>query len=600
MDEKLKRYLTLATESNPVWLAHDQIAYIRRDDSGTNIWQLNLQTGERTKRTSRDTRVWAIAALPSTGDLFYALDENGHECEQFYRLKPAAAEAERLTDAPDVRHFWGGVTPDGQTIAYACNRRTPETFDIWTKDLVSGDETLVAEHSDNYNWPATGGLSPDGRYLLYNKLRGESDNALWLTDLEAKKSWRVPADDRISAETGPAWRHDGQGFYLLTDRDGEFNSVCYYDMASKTMESVFRYGWDAASLAVSADDRYLAVLVNEDGYTALHIHDLVTGGEVNTIKPPRGVLSDYQHAVWSPEGHRLAFTLTSGTRPEALWLLDLDTDDMRRLSRDEITVSERAAFVEPILCRFASFDGLEVPYWLYVPAGKEANALPVVVDIHGGPEGQEMPSFNAFIQYLLGEGFAVAAPNVRGSTGYGKTYTHLDDVEKRLDSIRDIESLVAHLIETGTADADRIAVTGVSYGGFMTLSCAARLPDLWACAIATVGMYNLVTFLENTAEYRRAHRESEYGSLERDRELLRQVSPVAKIDQIVCPMMIVQGKNDPRVPVTGAEQAVEALRDRNREVAYLCYEDEGHGIAKLKNRLDCYPKMADFLKKHLL
>ena len=151
MDEKLKRYLTLATESNPVWLAHDQIAYIRRDDSGTNIWQLNLQTGERTKRTSRDTRVWAIAALPSTGDLFYALDENGHECEQFYRLKPAAAEAERLTDVPDVRHFWGGVTPDGQTIAYACNRRTPETFDIWTTDQPSGDKTLEAPPSDNYN-----------------------------------------------------------------------------------------------------------------------------------------------------------------------------------------------------------------------------------------------------------------------------------------------------------------------------------------------------------------------------------------------------------------------------------------------------------------
>ena len=234
-----------------------------------------------------------------------------------------------------------------------------------------------------------------------------------------------------------------------------------------------------------------------------------------------------------------------------------------------------------------------------MPYGIEARNLPVVIEIHGGPEGQEVPSFNGFIQYLLSEGIAVVAPNVRGSTGYGKIYTHLDDVEKRLDSVRDIDSLVTHLIESGTADKNKLAVSGTSYGGFMTLSCASRYPHLWACAIDTVGMYDLVTFLENTADYRRAHRESEYGSLEKHYDILKAVSPAAKISDISAPIMIIQGRNDPRVPVTEAEQAVNALRSLGRTVEYLCYDDEGHGIAKLKNRLDCYPKMAAFLKKYL-
>lgn len=240
-----------------------------------------------------------------------------------------------------------------------------------------------------------------------------------------------------------------------------------------------------------------------------------------------------------------------------------------------------------------------MPFWLYVPKGAEPKDLPVVVEIHGGPEGQELPTFAPFIQYLVSEGIAVAAPNVRGSTGYGKTYTHLDDVEKRLDSVKDIGSLVEHLVSKGIADRDRLAVNGMSYGGFMTLSCATRLPELWCCAIDTVGMYNLESFLENTAEYRRAHRETEYGSLIHHRHILREVSPIAKIDDIQAPLMVIQGRNDPRVPAEEAEQVVGTLQEKGHTVEYLCYEDEGHGITKLKNQLDCYPRMAAFLKQYM-
>ena len=207
--------------------------------------------------------------------------------------------------------------------------------------------------------------------------------------------------------------------------------------------------------------------------------------------------------------------------------------------------------------------------------------------------------FAPMIQYLVNEGLTVVAPNVRGSTGYGKNYHHLDDVEKRLDSVHDAACLAEHLVKEGLAEKDRIAVMGGSYGGYMTLSCITRYPDLWAAGVDTVGMSNLETFLENTADYRRSHRESEYGSLEHHRQILHDVSPIHKVDQITAALMVVHGANDPRVPVGEAEQIVQSLRSRNVPVEYLLYTDEGHGIAKRKNQLDCYPKVAAFLKKHL-
>lgn len=599
MKEKLQRLLEAVTETSPVWLdGGETIAYIRCDGKGARIWQKNLKTGERICRTTEDVRIWSMQSIPETGDIFYAADETGSECEQIYRIAPGKKDGADVTCSSGTRHFWGGVTVDGKTIAYACNLRKKQSFDIWKKDLDTGKAAMVRKNDDHYNWPCHDALSPDGRYLLYNKLCAENDNALWMADLLTGDAKRIPQDDVLSAETEPAWRHDVNGFYLLSDRGGDFVGVYTYDLASGSMQRVFSYDWDAVGISVSQDDRYLAVIVNADGYSDLHIYDMTDRSEIDFARPPKGVIGA-NRMNWSRDGHKLLFTLASGTCPDAVWMLDLDANAIRKISDDGMLEEDEKMLAEPVPGRFSSFDGLTVPYWLYVPCEKEPKNLPVLIEIHGGPEGQAVPSFHAFIQYLLGEGIAVVTPNVRGSTGYGKAYSHLDDVEKRLDSVRDIDSLVAHLIETGVADRSRIAVSGASYGGFMTLSCAARYPNLWACAIDTVGMYDLVTFLKNTAEYRRAHRESEYGSLERDYATLKAVSPSAVIENIRAPMMIIQGRNDPRVPVTEAEQAVAALTARGRTVKYLCYDDEGHGIAKMKNKLDCYPKMAVFLKEHL-
>ena len=600
MKERLEAYLKVESAGNAVFTDKgDTFACISTRAGAPQIWQRTISQGSWRQRSFGNERIWRISAHPQTGSILFCMDVGGNENEQIFMLAPDADAPVNLSQDPASRHYLAGLSCDGKTVVYSSNARTPETFDIWTMDIQTGEKRLVVQNSDHYNTPAAGGLSPDGRYVLYNKLLGASNSAMWMADLTTGATVKIPADDVVAAYDSPVWRSDSQGFYVLTDRNSEFAFVAYYDVKTAALTEVYRTDWDVENLALSADDRYLAMIVNADGYSALRILDTKTGALLNIPEPPKGVISYYETLDFSRDGHKLLFSLSSGKRPKDIWMLDLDADSLRRVTDSRMEGVDPDELVEPQLCRFQSFDGLSVPYWLYVPAGKKAEHIPLVIEIHGGPEGQEKPAFDAVIQYWLLQGIAVVAPNVRGSTGYGKTYQSLDDVEKRLDSVHDIDALVQHLIDTGVADEKAIAVMGMSYGGFMTLSCAARYPHRWACAVDTVGMYNLVSFLENTAPYRRSHRESEYGTLAHDRETLYRVSPISRIDDLTAPLMVIHGRNDPRVPFSETEQVVEHLRQKGVKVEFLPYDDEGHGIIKLKNKLDCYPKVAAFLRKNL-
>jgi dipeptidyl aminopeptidase/acylaminoacyl peptidase len=255
--------------------------------------------------------------------------------------------------------------------------------------------------------------------------------------------------------------------------------------------------------------------------------------------------------------------------------------------------------VVPERHRYRSFDGEEVPLFAYRPPRPLADPPPVVVLIHGGPESQYVPSFSPVVQYLVAQGFGVVAPNVRGSTGYGKRWQHLDDVEKRLDSVRDLASLHDWLEADGGFDPDRAVLYGGSYGGYMVLAGLAFQPERWAAGIDIVGISNLVTFLEHTAPWRRRFREREYGSLERDRDFLVAASPITHVDAIRAPLFVIHGANDPRVPLGEAEQIHAALTEKDVECELLVYGDEGHGLAKLANRLDAYPRAVEWLDRVL-
>ena len=307
------------------------------------------------------------------------------------------------------------------------------------------------------------------------------------------------------------------------------------------------------------------------------------GGRLEGL--PGGVVSAL---AFAPDG---SLTVTAGPPDDStdVWTA---APAVGRRTRSAVGGLDRSGFVRPVLEEVESFDGRRIPYLRFGPAGR-----PALCWVHGGPESQFRPQMAPVIQYLCAQGITVAAPNVRGSTGYGRTYHHLDDVQRRLDSVADLAALARAL---GAGAGTPVGVMGGSYGGYMTMAAITEHPDLWRCAVNIVGIVNFVTFLERTGAYRRALREAEYGSLERDRAFLESISPIRKIERIACPLMVIHGANDPRVPVSEAEQVVEALRARNAPVEYLRYEDEGHGITRLPNRLDCYLRVAKFLQGHLL
>jgi dipeptidyl aminopeptidase/acylaminoacyl peptidase len=594
---KIEDYFKISVSHSGFMADENTLIYIS-DESGINqIYKKLLSTGQVVQLTFLKDRVWQISPEMAGRTAFFSSDVGGNEQVQIFSIDIDSGENHNLTNNPAARFAFGGVLPGNEYIVASSNARNPANYDLVKINIANGKTEILLENQDNYNIPAA--LSPDGRYLLYNKMNGISENYLWMLDFESCLTHRIHPEGSFAQYKNPCWTPDSKGFFLITDWDDDFCYVAHYDLDTHTLSRFYEPDWDASGLALSDDGRYLAVNVNEDGYFCLKVFDLHLGGEVNTPKPPQGVIPSFYGFNFSGPGHRLIFPLMSVRRPGNVWMLDIDNDALCCLTPTLWAGLSPDMLIEPELHRFSSFDGLSVPYWLYRKPGTEAGA-PVVFDIHGGPEGQEWPTYEPLLAYLINEGFTIVAPNVRGSTGYGKRYHHLDDKEKRLDSIADVAALAEHLVKTGIAQPGKMGIMGASYGGFMTLSGITEYPKLFSAAVDTVGMSNLETFLENTAEYRRAHRESEYGNLANDREILRRVSPIHKADRIITPLMVVHGANDPRVPLSEAEQIVGSLKSRGIAVKFLCYPDEGHGLAKLENRLDCYPQVAAFLKEHLM
>jgi dipeptidyl aminopeptidase/acylaminoacyl peptidase len=387
----------------------------------------------------------------------------------------------------------------------------------------------------------------------------------------------------------------------VSDYQRELAAPARIEIANGLLTFLVEPELEVDEAALDPTGRRLAYALNRDGEAEVMVRDLTTGSEQFVQGLPRGALYSYWQGglAWDRSGERLALSWTgprlnpnvfewSTTEPEAHQVTfagGLQTD-----------VSE---LVEPEHVRYPSFDGHEIPALFYRPSGDAAHP-PCVVYVHGGPEGQSRPTFVPIIEYLASAGFAVLATNVRGSTGYGRTYMHMDDVRKRMDSVADLAHAAYWLRDTGRADPRRIAVYGGSYGGFMVLAALTTYPALWAAGVDLVGIANFVTFLEHTGPWRRHLREAEYGSLERDREFLEEISPINQVERIRAPLLVIHGANDPRVPIGEAEQMVARLRALGRTVEFLRLEDEGHQIAKLKNKLVAMPMAVDFLQRHLM
>ncbi|WP_201385669.1 S9 family peptidase [Ktedonobacter sp. SOSP1-85] len=600
-----ERYLNVRSATGASFSPDGQhISFLTNITGVAEVWnvsidQPNLQEPAWPQQlTFRGERVSSATFAPHADTLLVSGDIGGNERAQLFLLSADGSEFRALTEKPEVMHSFGGWSPDGERIVYSSNERDARFFDVYEMQVNTGESRLLLEQ-DGSNMPVH--YSPDGKQVLVRRVESLSRNSLILIDIDSGEARDLTPDlgEGAALYATPFWSADRKGLYLLCNRERDFLSLAYLDLATTELRYLSDIPWDVEALAVTRDGASLAMVINEDGISRLELFDVAQGWEQRHVllapTLPKSVVLDL---AWSQDGAKLAITLSGADEPTDIWIWDMAGGHIQRATLSSTGGIPRASFVAPAVVRYPSFDGRDIPAFLYQPAGAQKN-LPVVISVHGGPESQERPWFNPIYQYLVARGYAVLAPNVRGSTGYGYTYQSLDDVRKRMDSVADLKAAVEWLRESGIADPERIAVYGGSYGGFMVLAAVTTYPDLWAAAVDIVGIANFVTFLENTGPWRRKWREAEYGTLEQDRAFLEQISPIHAVDKITAPLFVVHGANDPRVPLGEAEQVVNALRQRNVPVEYLVFADEGHGLIKRDNRLKAYPAIADFLDSHV-
>ena len=579
---------------------------VRSDLTGT-MQLYELVSGELVQKSALCDPVAAARYVPGTRTAVLQVDATGDEHHQLYLVDldrpglPARARSDlvALTDAPQYGHHLAGVSPDGSLLAYVSNRRNGVDFDVWVCELETGAHHALYT-GGGWCMPSSG-FSPDGRYVAIER-PGERplDVDLLLVDTRSGESSVVLAHPQEAAEVRwPAWVGP-DAFFVSSSVGAEHAVVVRCDLSSgapaaTSTAPVTDGNWDAVPVT-SADGSVLLVVENRHGASMMRLFDsahLRELGEVPLEEP--GVVDPYVAAPpkLDHSGTEVFHSLTTPRRAADVWAGRVGAPP-RRLTESPSPV--QPADLSPLeTAEIAAFDGERIPLFVLRPPSLTTTAPPpVVVIVHGGPESQATQMFNPVAQALARSGYGVVVPNVRGSTGYGKRYASLDDRTRRLDSVRDLAAVHGWLPTAGF-DARRAALWGGSYGGYMVLAGLAFQPELWAAGVDIVGISDLVTFLEHTADYRRAHREREYGSLSADRPFLERASPLRSADRIRAPLFVVHGRNDPRVPVAEAEQLVARLTQRGIRCELTVYEDEGHGLARLPNRIDAYTRALAFL-----
>lgn len=521
---------------------------------------------------------------PHGGDyIVFMKDTGGGEWFQLYRYDLATRDITLLTDGKS-RNLLGAWSSNGDKLAYMSTRRTKKDTDLWVINPSDPKSDRLLTQLEGGGWEPLD-WSPDDKKILLLEGLSINESYLWLVDTATgEKTALTPRDakERISYANAKFGK-DGKGVYLTSDKDSEFLRLAYMNLATKETKALTSgINWDVNRFDLSHDGKSIAFVTNEDGIGKLQLLDTATGKEKAVPKLPVGLIEDIQ---WHRNGHDLGLVLNSARAQADCYSLNVVTGKIERWTTSESAVNTQG-FPEAELVRWKTFDGKMISGFLYRPPAKFAGKRPVLINIHGGPEGQSHPGFLGRLNYFLNEmGIAVIFPNVRGSTGYGKSFSLLDNGFLREDTYKDINALFDWIGTRSDLDPDRVAVSGGSYGGHMTLAVSTFYSDRIRCSIDVVGMSNLVTFLEHTEAYRRDLRRVEYGD-ERDpkmREFLEKIAPMNNIEKIRKPMFVVAGKNDPRVPVSESEQIVAGLKKQGTPVWYLMAKDEGHGFKKKQN-----------------
>jgi len=572
------------------------VSYISNMSGAPQVWIVPSEGGYPRMVTNGDDPVTQQEWSPASDWLAIAIAPGGGLNTQVYVVKPDGTGMRLLTQGGKDNNAFNAWTEDGKQIAIDSSRNDPASRDSFMIDLASGSVRLVAKN------PGVGGIeaiSRDGKRALLGRVKSRGDSNLYLLDLASGKDTLITKHDGVALFFGDI-APDGGAAYIGTNKDRDlmaFGRIKFTaDGTPGNIEILAeRADGELDGIAINKQGTLAVLNWNVKGRTEISFYDLAQNKQLPGPKLPGELAGGF---AFSSDGSKLAMNISGAAQPADVWTMDVKTKAFRQLTFSPHPGVDLAALVKPELVTFKSFDGLELSGWLYRPKGQSGPGA-YVVSFHGGPEGQERAPFRSDYQALLAQGIGVFAPNVRGSSGFGKKFVNLDNGELRVNGVKDIRACVDYLVNNHLADPKRIGITGGSYGGYMTMAGLTEFPDMFAAGVDLFGVVNFMTFFQHTQPWMAAISTIEYGDPATQKEMLDRLSPIYKLDRIKAATMVQHGANDTNVPVIEAEQIVKSLKDRGVPVEYILFPDEGHGWRKIPNRIRSTVEMVRFFKEHL-
>jgi len=574
-----------------------RLAFVSDLTGVPQVWTVPVEGGWPMLVTALDDPVGSVQWSPDGDWLAFTVAPGGGMNQQIYLVRPDGREMRRVSDGGRETNWLGGWSHDGRWLSLASNRDGPRSMDVWLYDLEAGELRLLAKNP-GVGLPAD--LSRDGSRAVLWRMESRSSNNLVLRDLSDASEQLLTPHEGPGTFAGGLFSPDGSTVYLTSNQGRDLIAFARVRLADDGRPGpiqviVEREDAEADGFVLTDDGSTAALLWNVAGRNEIVFQDLRT----LEIAPLPALPAEIAGGLtFSKDGRYLAMVLSGSAAPSNVWVLDRHSGELRQVTHSPHAGVDLNALIRPELVRYRAHDGLELSGWLYRPQGVDVPA-PYVLSFHGGPEGQERPSFRAGYQALLSRGIGVFAPNVRGSAGFGKRFVNLDNGELRFNGIKDIKASADYLVENGIADPDRLGIMGGSYGGYMTMAGLTWYPELFAAGANLYGVVNFETFFANTEPWMAAISTVEYGDPETQRDLLRELSPIHRADQVIAPTIVLHGANDTNVPVVEAEQVVEELRRREVPVEYILFPDEGHGFRKTANRITATVATVRWFEQHL-
>jgi dipeptidyl aminopeptidase/acylaminoacyl peptidase len=572
------------------------IAYITNTNGLPNIWTIPISGGWTSQITLQDNAVSGLVYSPKKNEILFISDNRGDENHQLYLVSDKGGEVKYLTPS----HIGSQIqfcswNAKGDKLLFSSNKRDKRYFDTYIYDLTTETEECIFESDDPFPLVAAA-WSKNERSILYLKFYNNSNQDVFLYDRDSKEMTNITEHKGNMKNVSCSFNKKADTVYFLSNYEREFEALAYYKVRSKEIGWSILDRWDITGYTLSKSEKYLLYSTNESGTSKLKLKNLKSG-KTKSLKLPKGHCLFYE---FTPDEKKVVLIYDSPQNPNDIYVLDIKSGKFEQITFSMIGGIPKSDFIIPQAIKYKSFDDLDIYGYLYVPKNaKKDGSNPAIVWPHGGPEWQEKNLFNKYFQIFANAGYIVIAPNFRGSTGYGKSFQQKIYKDWGGAEFKDVLAAHEYLLNSGYADKDKIAVVGGSFGGFMCLTCITKAPELWKCAVDVFGPSNLFTFAESVPEHWKPGVVALVGDPVKDKDMYFERSPINFVDNIKCPLFIVQGKNDPRVSQAESDQIAQRLRDQNKEVDYLVLEDEGHGFSKVSNQIIVWNKIIDFLDKHM-